>query len=79
MSRNLTDVSRTSIATQLGQRIDAAILARGTDTESVARAAGVPVRDLERRLPTGDLTMAEVVRVGGFLRMGPTDLFGATA
>lgn len=79
MSRTLTDVSRTLTATQLGQRIDAAIIARGTDTESVARAAGVLVHDIERRLREGDLTMAEVVRVGGFLRMGPTDLFGAAA
>ncbi|GAA3330576.1 hypothetical protein HP467_07445 [Curtobacterium albidum] len=72
-------MSRSSTASQLGQRIDAAIVARGTDTETVARAVGMPVVEFESRLRSGDISMPDIVRVGGFLRMAPTDLFGVAA
>ena len=65
-------------ATDPAQRIADAILTRGTDTAAVAIAAGLPVSHLEDRLLTGDFTMSEIVRVGGALQMGPSDLYGAT-
>lgn len=71
-------VTRRFPATDPAQRIADTIVARGTDTATVANAAGLPVSDLEDRLRTGDLTMSEVVRVGGVLSMEPSDLYGAT-
>lgn len=70
-------VTRRFPATDPAQRIAAAIVSRGTDTATVALAAGLPASDLDDRLRTGDLTMSEVVRVGGVLRLGPSDLYGA--
>lgn len=72
-------VTRRLPATDPAQRIADAIVSRGTDTATVAHAAGLPVSDLEDHLRTGDLTMVEIVRVGGVLRLGPSDLYGATA
>lgn len=79
MTRKLPHVTRRLPATDPAQRIAAAIVDRGTDTATVANAAGLLVSDLEDHLRTGDLTMVEIVRVGGVLRLGPSDLYGATA
>jgi hypothetical protein len=79
MTRNLPHVTRRLPATDPAQRIADTIVARGTDTATVANAAGLPVSDLEDRLRTGDFTMSEIVRVGGVLSMEPSDLYGAPA
>ncbi len=72
-------MTRRFLATDPAQRIADAIVSRGTDTATVAHAAGLPVSDLENHLRTGDLSMVEIVRVGGVLRLGPSDLYGASA
>lgn len=76
MADNLPDVTRRFPAAEPAQRIADAIVSRGTDTETVANAADMPVSVLEERLSTGDFTMTEIVRVGGVLRMSPSDLYG---
>jgi hypothetical protein len=76
MADSLPDVTRRFPATEPAQQIADAIVSRGTDTETVANAADMPVSVLEERLSTGDFTMTEIVRVGGVLCMSPSDLYG---
>lgn len=78
MRGNFSHVTRRFPAADPAQRIAETILTRGTDTATVANAAGLPVSTLEDRLLTGDFTMAEIVQVGGVLSMEPSDLYGAT-
>lgn len=61
------------------ETIATAIVTSGTDTATVANAAGVPVASLVEHLHTGELTMPEVVRVSGVLRLRPEDLFAGAA
>ncbi|SBN64414.1 hypothetical protein GA0004736_3374 [Curtobacterium sp. 9128] len=63
----------------MSARIRAAIVARGTDTESVATAVGMRASELDEHLTRGDLSMPDVVRVGGVLLLSPTDLYGDAA
>jgi hypothetical protein len=79
MADNLPHVTRRFPATETAQQIADAIVSRGTDTETVANAADMPVSVLEERLSTGDFTMTEIVRVGGVLHMSPSDLYGAAS
>lgn len=79
LASNFPDVTRRYPATEPKQRIAAAIVSRGTDTETVANAADMPVSVLEERLSSGDFTMTEIVRVGGVLQMSPSDLYGDAA
>lgn len=79
LTGNFPDVTRRYPAAEPKQRIAAAIVSRGTDTETVANAADMPVSVLEERLSSGDFTMTEIVRVGGVLHMSPSDLYGDAA
>lgn len=61
--------------------VRAAVNASGVSTSTLAQAADVPSDVLEARLDGRDeLTIADLVNVGGFLRMQPTRfLKGATS
>jgi len=76
VASNFPDVTRRIPATETAQRIADAMVSRGTDTETVANAADMPVSVLDERLHTGDFTMTEIVRVGGVLSLSPSDLYG---
>lgn len=58
-----------------------AVYASGVSTSTLAQAADVPSDVLEARLDGRDeLTIADLVNVGGFLRLQPTSfLKGATS
>lgn len=78
---NLPDVTeqrRTS--TSPGGILAAAIEDAGTDVTSVAAATGVPSDSLNDFLSgKADLTVVDLVKVGGFLHLAPKELMGAAA
>lgn len=65
-----------TVVTKVAQAIDAGTVALST----IAHAADISVPDLNERLAMReDFTVAELVAVGGVLRVHPADLIGAAA
>ena len=67
---------RRSATQTVGTNLSTAIDAAGQTVSSVALATDMPVSDLAQRLEGSAATsVAEALRVGGFLRMQPSAIF----
>lgn len=64
-------MDRRYINQEVARNVDSAAAASKCSKESVARAADITGSDLDSRLAEG-LTVVELVRVGGFLRIRPS-------
>lgn len=66
-------------AAQVTATVNSAITDSGVEIDTLAEATDVTSTTIRRRLDNRDeWTVADLVRVGGFLRIRPTTFFGGT-
>ncbi len=71
---------RRAVTQRVAENISDAILAAGTDASTIARAADIDSAEFESRLDAStDLTLGELVRVGGALSVSPASLLEGVA
>jgi hypothetical protein len=75
-----SDMDRRRVTEQVAENISNSILSAGTDTSTIARAAGMDPATLESRLiPEDEMTVGELVRVGSALHVSPGSLLAGVA
>lgn len=68
-------MDRRRVSERVAENISRSILVAGADTSHIARAARMDAAEFSARLSSGaDLTLGELVRVGGALRVSPGSL-----
>jgi len=71
-------MDRRRVTDKLASNVSQAIVAAGTDTSTTARAAEVDAAKLQPS-PNEEMTLGELVRIGGALRVSPGELLAGVA
>ena len=73
-------MERAALPQRVSQNVSGAITASGLSIPSVAQAADLTVSELTARLTgAADFNITELVQVGGFLRIRPSEFLGEAA
>lgn len=76
----MPSMTRRTLAQVVGANVAAAIAASGETTSSVSEAIDIPLDDLDDRLSgSASFDVAELVTVGGFLRIRASSLLEGAA